>query len=123
MRRAPIPNDPRLVTKCRFKSRPETEKEKADCKSTLLGPDTAKIAACRFLDYGQVALGQSEAQNFAVTNGLSQNLWVEIDLTEEDCEELADITPRMQVRRGPGQHAAPRHLRFRAARTAVFLGA
>ena len=62
MRRAPIPNDPRLVTKCRFKSRPETEKEKADCKSTLLGPDTAKIAACRFLDYGQVALGQCVAR-------------------------------------------------------------
>ena len=95
--RPPVANDPRLLAKCRFKARPETEKEKVDCKSTLLGPDTAKISSCRYLDFGQVALGQSETRNFAVTNGLTQHFLVKIDLDESECEELADISPRQQV--------------------------
>lgn len=95
--RPPLANDIRLLSKCRFKPRPETEKEKADCKTQLLGPDTAKVSACRYLDFGQVALGQSEVQHFAVTNGLSQNLLVKLDITEEDCDELEEITPKTQV--------------------------
>ncbi|CAG9460495.1 unnamed protein product [Pedinophyceae sp. YPF-701] len=95
--RPPLPNDPKLLARCRFKPRPESEKEKVDCKAVIMGPEVAKIQACRVLDFGQVALGQSSVQHFTVTNGLAQSIQVRVDLVEGQSVEVKEVAPRQMV--------------------------
>ena len=99
--RAPLPDDPRVLARCRHKQTPVTDKEKADCNVVLIGPDLSKVQACRVLDFGRVALMQSATRHFAITNGLNHHVWAQVE-----CPDVFTHKGGMQQVIPPGQTAA-----------------
>lgn len=78
-------DDPAVLEKHRFKSKPDSERERSDCRLPLTGPHLSRISACRDLEFGQVPPGTEVVRYFTVTNSLPSSIWVKL-MTEEHLE-------------------------------------
>lgn len=87
--------DETKLIKKKFKAKPETEAEKADCATLLSVQELSSVSAMpRVMNFGEVCVRSVNKRSFSVVNDLPQSVLVAVS---PGCEELKDTTPQSQV--------------------------